>query len=339
MFAVLLEIDGSLGEGGGQILRSSLALSLVTGTPFRLKRIRAGREKPGLARQHLTSVMAAAEVGRAEVDGAAVGSQDLTFRPGRVSAGRFEFKIGTAGSTTLVLQTVLPALVRAEEPSTVIVEGGTHNTKAPPVDFLTGTFLPLVGKMGPRVSLELERHGFYPQGGGRITAMIEPASLRPLELLERGPVRSTRAVAIVSRLPRHVAERELAVVGNDLGWTDLTVQELDGPGQGNVLLLVIETDGVTETISAIGERGMPAERVADAACAEARRYLDSGVPVGEHLADQLMLPLALAGGGRYVTLAPTPHTTTHAEVIGKFLGVRPSITEAADGRFLVTVRP
>ena len=178
---MLIRIDGSFGEGRGQILRTSLSLSLLTGTPFRIDGIRAGREKPGLLRQHLTAVLAAAEVSEATVDGATLGSTSLTFTPGPVRAGEYKFAVGTAGSGTLVFQTVLPALMMANASSHVVIEGGTHNMAAPPYDFLARTFVPVVERMGPRLRLQLERYGFYPAGGGRFVAEIEPVrGLKPL---------------------------------------------------------------------------------------------------------------------------------------------------------------
>src|SRR5262245_11938020 len=172
----MLTIDGSVGEGGGQILRSALSLSLVTGTPFRIDNIRGNRRKPGLLRQHLTAVEAAAAVGGAEVQGAVIGGGTLVFRPGHVRPGRYAFSVGTAGSATLVLQTILPALVTARSPSEVRIEGGTHNPLAPPFDFLAEVFLPLLERSGVRARATLERHGFHPAGGGSLSVTIEPPS-------------------------------------------------------------------------------------------------------------------------------------------------------------------
>ncbi|HZL36037.1 MAG TPA: RNA 3'-terminal phosphate cyclase [Tepidisphaeraceae bacterium] len=198
----LILIDGSQGEGGGQILRSALALSMLTGKPFRIENIRANRNKPGLMRQHLTAVNAAAAVCSANVSGAAIGSRELAFEPGAVRAGEYTFSVGSAGSTTLVLQTVLPPLLVAAGRSTLALEGGTHNIHAPPVDFLEYAFLPLVNRMGPRVSVTLERAGFYPAGGGRILAAIEPAEkLSPISILERGEIHHRMAKAICAGLP------------------------------------------------------------------------------------------------------------------------------------------
>src|SRR5438874_10033599 len=197
----MLIIDGSEGEGGGQILRTSLALSLVTGQPFRIERIRAKRQKPGLLRQHLTGVEAARTVGCAEVVGGALNSQTLEFRPGVVTPGNYRFAVGTAGSATLVLQTVLPSLLTASGTSTLTLEGGTHNPLAPPFDFLARSFMPLIHRMGPSVELELRAAGFYPAGGGRFHTRIEPAKrLFPLVLNERGAIRTRRATVWLSKL-------------------------------------------------------------------------------------------------------------------------------------------
>ena len=210
-------IDGSFGEGGGQILRTALSLSLSTGTPFRIQNIRAGRERPGLLRQHLTAVLAASEIGEAQVEGAVLGSTEVTFTPATVRSGEFHFAVGTAGSGTLVFQTILPALMRAAAPTRVVIEGGTHNFAAPPFDFLDRTFLPLIARMGPRVSVKLERYGFYPAGGGRFVAEIEPCrSLTPIYLGVRGEIRSKRVRAIVANLSRRIAEREIENVASML---------------------------------------------------------------------------------------------------------------------------
>src|SRR5271170_6390646 len=215
----MIEIDGSEGEGGGQILRSALSLSMCTDQPFRLKNIRAKREKPGLMRQHLTALLAAAAICDASVTGADVGSGEITFRPGRVKPGDYQFAIGTAGSCTLVLQTLLPPLLTAAVPSAVRITGGTHNKASPPVDFLQRTYLPLVERMGPKVQLELVRHGFYPRGGGEILARVTPsARLSSLSLLERGARNGGYAEAHIAGIPMHVASRELEIVGKMLNW-------------------------------------------------------------------------------------------------------------------------
>lgn len=321
----MIEIDGSQGEGGGQILRTSLALSLVTRQPFRLVNIRARRAKPGLMRQHLTAVQAAQQVGNATVRGAAIGSAVLTFEPGPVAAGTYFIQIGTAGSTTLVLQTVLPPLLACGGESRLRIEGGTHNMMAPPFDFLERSFAPLLNQTGADVRLTLHRHGFFPAGGGAISAEImPPGSPCPLNLLERGRLVSRSARALVSQIPGHVAERELAIVRDRLGWSpgDLhAVRVRDARGPGNVLMLEAAYEHVTEVVTAFGEKGVSAERVARAACDEMDRYLESDAPVGPHLADQLLLPMALRAGGAFRATELTPHTLTNIEIIRRFLDI------------------
>jgi RNA 3'-terminal phosphate cyclase (ATP) len=308
----VITIDGSFGEGGGQILRSSLALALVTGTPVTIEHIRARRTKPGLRPQHLTAVRAAAEVGQAEVEGDAVGSQRLVFRPQAAHPGAYHFRIGTSGSTTLVLQTVLPALLVAAGPSQVTLEGGTHNPLAPPFEFFARTYLPVLRQMGHIVEARLERHGFSPAGGGRLTVSVEPAAeWRGFDLLQRGRLLGRRVRALVASLPEHIGERECATAVRKLGLRrdEAAVELIDGSsGPGNVLLIELEFEHVCEVISGFGKRGVKAEKVAADACREARRFLDADVPVGEHLADQLLLPLAIgaargSGGGCFRTFA------------------------------------
>ncbi|MDP2342771.1 MAG: RNA 3'-terminal phosphate cyclase [Deltaproteobacteria bacterium] len=323
----MIEIDGSQGEGGGQILRTALALSVVSGKAFRIDRIRAGREKPGLMRQHLTCVQAAADVAAAVVVGASVGSTAVTFTPGPARHGDRTFSIGTAGATALVLQTVLPPLLVVAGRSRLIFEGGTHGKMAPPADFIERAFLPLLRKMGAKVSVVVEKRGFYPAGGGRVVVDVEGGHrLSALRLLERGRLVRAHARALVSNLPENVGHREVTVLRGrlpDLGLTrdDVEVVDVAGPGPGNALVLDLEFDELTEVISAIGERHKKAEAVAADVVAEAKAFLEAGVPVGAHLADQLLIPMALGSGGAFRTLALTPHTSTNIDVIRRFLDV------------------
>ncbi len=337
----MIAIDGTSGEGGGQILRTSLALSVVTGKPFRISSIRGRRERPGLRRQHLTAVLAAARVGAAHVQGAELGSRELRFEPSTICPGEHRFAVGTAGSAGLVLQTVLPALLVASTPSRLVLEGGTHNPGAPPFDFLARVYLPLIGRLGPALTTRLERTGFYPAGGGRFTVEVEPAPrLEPLHLSERGCVLARRARVLSARLPAHVARREQDTVARVTGWDRgmVTIDEVhDSAGPGNAVMLEVESEHVTELFSAFGARGVPAEAVATMAAEQALAYLASGVPVGPQLADQLLLPLALAGGGSFVSVAPTLHATTNADVIARFLDVRVSFTELAPSRWRVEI--
>jgi RNA 3'-terminal phosphate cyclase (ATP) len=336
----MLVLDGSQGEGGGQILRSALGLSLLTGAPFRIDNIRAGRPRPGLMRQHLTAVEAAAALSNAEVSEAAVGARSLYFRPGKVRGGDHRFSVGTAGSTTLVLQTVLPALITAPEASTLVLEGGTHNPSSPPFEFLTRAFLPLLARMGPRVTVTLERPGFYPAGGGHLRVAIAPCvRLQPIALEERGAIVARRARAIVSNLPRSIAEREIGRLAERLGWetSAFSIDRVDSAGPGNIVLVELESEQVTEVFVGFGEKHLRAEVVADQAAEEVTAYLAAGVPVGPHLADQLVLPLALAGGGSFRTVAPTNHTRTQLAVVQRFLEVSPRLAEVGDGSWRFAV--
>ena len=328
----MLVIDGSRGEGGGQILRTALSLSLLTNTPFRIENIRAGRAKPGLLRQHLTAVQAACAISSSHAAGGRIAARELTFTPRPVKGGTYRFAIGTAGSATLVLQTILPPLLAAAEPSTLTLEGGTHNPFAPPFDFLEKVFLPLVSRMGPRVTARLERPGFYPAGGGLFTVAIEPAALRPLELTSRGALTRTSARAFVSSLSPRIGHRELEVVSRLLGLprSDTRFETVRSAGPGNVVMIEVESANVTELFCGFGERGVPAEAVAEKAANEALRYLASGAPVGEHLADQLLLPMVLAKGGAFVTLPLSLHATTNLDVIEAFTGRRPRVVPAGE---------
>jgi RNA 3'-terminal phosphate cyclase (ATP) len=326
-------IDGSRGEGGGQVLRTSLALALIYGKPLTLRRVRAKRKRPGLLRQHLTALRAAAEISGADVDGATLGSPEIAIRPKAIRHGDYRFAIGSAGSTMLVLQTVLWPLLCAPGRSRLRLEGGTHAAMAPPFEFIDGVLAPLLRRMGAAIEVRLGRHGFYPAGGGIVEIEVEGGhTWRPLELRERGELGSRQAVALVANLSRDVGVRELGVVEERLGWSgaDLELREVDSPGPGNALLLRVDGVGCSEMCSGFGAIGTRAEAVARSAVEEMRAYLASGVPVGRHLADQLLIPMTLAGGSTIRTLRPTLHTTTNAEVIGAFVDKPPEI-ERHDG--------
>lgn len=328
-----IQLDGSQGEGGGQILRSALSLSMITGQPFVIERIRAGRKKPGLLRQHLTAVQAAAAVCGATVEGAVLGSPCLSFTPGPIRGGDYRFAIGSAGSCTLVLQTILPALWFADGPSSLSVSGGTHNPAAPPADFLIRSWLPLMRRMGVEMEIELLRHGFYPAGGGEVRATVRPVQAwQPMHLNTRGDLRVVQAIGVVAGLPAEIAKREMQRAASQLGVLDEVLRVLPAnEGPGNVLMLALEYPEVTEIFSVCGERGVPAETVADRAAYLARRYRDSGAPVGEHLADQLLLPMALAGAGSFTAQVLSSHTRTNVEVIGRFLAVPLRLVPAEAG--------
>lgn len=343
----LIEIDGSHGEGGGQILRTALSLSLRTGVPFRLCNVRANRDKPGLRPQHLVAVTAAAYLGGASVKGAEVGSRELEFVPqlfgAGIPAGDYRFDIGTAGSAPLVLQALLPALLAAPAFSTVTIVGGTYNSKAPPFDYIARVFAPIVSRLGARLSVRMDRAGFFPMGGGQLFAEITPCTkLEYLDLRERGTIVSRRATACLARLPNHIADRELATLRAKLGWpaSCFSVREIArSHSAGNVVLVEIESEHATELFSAIGERGVPAEQIAAQVAEEALAYLEAEVPVGEHLADQLILPLCLGHGGVFRTTAPSLHTRTQIDIVRRFLpGAEIAVKEESARVFLIEVR-
>ncbi|WP_028582661.1 RNA 3'-terminal phosphate cyclase [Desulfogranum japonicum] len=328
----VVEIDGSLGEGGGQVLRTCLGLSLVTGKPFTITNIRAGRRKPGIMRQHLTAIQAATQIGEAEVRGAKVGGLELEFCPCIIKPGNYHFSIGTAGSCTLVLQAILPALMVADGASEVILEGGTHNPMAPPYDYLANTFLPVLSKMGVEAGVKLDRPGFYPAGGGRMLIQIQPPKrLQPIVLDQRSDVEIS-ARGVCAELPGHIAKREMDVVQRRLGLAEEQVElcQLDKYGPGNYLALYVRSEELTETFSGFGEKNISAEKVAGRVVKEVQRYLASGAPVGPYLADQLLIPMALAGGDRFRTSGLTAHALTNMDVITKFLPCRFDVQEVDD---------
>lgn len=338
----MLEIDGALGEGGGQILRTSLALSMCLSKPFKIVNIRATRKKPGLRPQHLAAVNAAAEISHASVEGAERGSQQLIFHPHGIFPGHYDLSIGTAGSTTLVLQTVLPALMLADSPSSLNLEGGTHNPLAPPFDFLEQAFLPLINRMGPTVTTILERPGFFPKGGGRFRASIQPtARLKPLSLLERGKILQQRAEILLAHLPEHIAERERSVIAEGLHIADdcLTIRlDHSAFGPGNVVTVIVKSENITEVFTGFGERGVPAEVVASKVVKAVKHYLSAGIAVGPYLADQLLLPIALTAEGSFLTSKPSLHTLTNISIIEQFMGTHFTLHEASPGVWQIDLK-
>ena len=341
-----ITIDGSRGEGGGQIVRSSLALAMLTSTPIRIENIRSKRKKPGLGNQHLTAVNAAIQISGSTCDGASVGSQQLEFYPGAVKAGHFEFRIHTAGSATLVLQTVLPALMVADGDSSLSVIGGTHNPLAPTADFLSRAYLPLVNRMGPRVELELDRYGFYPAGGGRIRCRVFPHSFRGLHIPTRGKTIKRSACAMVANLPRHIAERECATLERKSKWPSacFTAKEVESNGPGNVVTMAIDSEHISEVFTGFGQRGVAAESVATNVWRSVKRYQELGVPVGEYLADQIILPMALAAHvdgqqSSFNTMELSKHATTHIGLLRQFLKVRIDVSTVSKDDVTVSVAP
>ena len=335
----MIRIDGS--QGGGQILRSSLTLSLITGKPFYIKQIRGQRPKPGLKRQHLTCVQAAMEISGGSADGHALESQELIFHPGKVRAGNYHIRISTAGSTTLVFQTILLPLLLADKQSVVVIEGGTHNPMAPPVDFLEAVYLPILHAMGAQVCLSMDRHGFAPAGGGQITARVRPSALTPVDLLERGVLESISGRVLSAHLDLSVAKREVAAITKLLGVEKDAVEVkviTDSAGPGNAVLIDGRWAQGRELVIAYGERGRSGEVVVRDAVKDFTRYKNATAPVGRCLADQLLLPFAVAGGGSFRTLPLSNHFETNRSVIEAFLPVRIETTEESRSSVLVEIR-
>ncbi len=320
-------IDGSAGEGGGQILRSSLTLSMTTGTPFVLERIRAGRKKPGLMRQHLASVKIAALLCGATVSGAELGSERLVFRPGPVAAGDHVIDVGSAGAVGLVLQTIALPLALAAGASRITVRGGTHALWAPPYPFLEQAWLPLVRRAGAQLGVELVTAGFYPAGGGEVVMTASPAPmLMPLHLGETGVIGTLALRAIVANLSESIARRELSAAAEFLKDmpVELASESVAGAGPGNAMWLAArdEATGICNVFTGIGDVGVRAEDVGRRVAEAFRAWQASGTSVEPHLADQIMLPIALAGAGSFTTNELTLHARTNIEVIRAFTGRR-----------------
>ncbi|MBU4447762.1 MAG: RNA 3'-phosphate cyclase [Proteobacteria bacterium] len=319
----MLSLDGSYGEGGGQILRTALALAALTGVPVRIERIRARRSKPGLRPQHLTAVQAVARVSQAEVTGAHLGSQALTFRPRTPQGGHYRFdvaeKTGSAGAVTLVAQALLPPLVKVKSPATVILKGGTHVPWSPPAHYLSQVFLPALAVMGAEVEMALEHWGWYPRGGGEVRLTISGA--RPLIGVQwHTPAKSSafRALSAAAKLPEHVARRQAARLTARL---DATVPVEIIPAGGLDPGSLVFVWGPQAGFAALGARGKPAEQVADEAAEAYLAFRASGAALDRHLADQILIYLALAKGpSRFTTEAVTSHLLTNVWVIEQFLG-------------------
>jgi RNA 3'-terminal phosphate cyclase (ATP) len=334
--SAIVHLDGSQGEGGGQILRTSLALSLLTGKAFHLHNVRAGRSRPGLQPQHLACVRAAAAVGQAQTVGASRNSTELHFEPGPVKAGRYTFDVGTAGATGLVLHTIyLPLALRGEAASEVAITGGTHVPHSPCFHFLDATWRPYLELCGLSIRLRMDRPGFYPRGGGRIVAFIQPApQVQPIRLGEPAAVSVAGGFSAVAGLEAGIARRQARRAETRLRdrlKIDLELQNWEG-GPGTVLAVQLDSRPAPTLFFGLGERGKRAERVADEAIEQVRAYLDSGpAGVDPHTADQLVLPLALAPGpSEYRVAEVTRHLTTNIAVIRQLLE-RDILCEGAEG--------
>jgi RNA 3'-terminal phosphate cyclase (ATP) len=336
----MIEIDGSFGEGGGQVLRTSLTLSAITGQLVHIYNIRAARPKPGLQAQHLTSVRAAAATCGAELKGDALGSQSLVFRPTHPpQAGEYVFDVtearesGSAGATTLILQTVLLPLAKAGGESHLTIRGGTHAPFSPPFPYIRHVYLPTLWRMGIRAQIDLHRYGWYPAGGGEITLTIQPSpdELAPLTLTERGELRKVWGIAAVSNLPSHIAQRMASRAANVLkdagikSHVEAAHVEATGPGVG--LFLFAEYEHSMAGFTAYGRKGLPSEQVAGLACGHLLAHYQSSAATDMHLADQLVLPTVLAANSqpgmqrpsRWTTCRVTQHLLTNIWVVHQFL--------------------
>jgi len=339
--AELLRLDGSEGEGGGQILRSALALSVITRRPFEIFNIRARRKKPGLRPQHLACVKAAAKLSRAELHGATIGSTNLRFVPRDLKPGSYRLEIGTAGSTALLLHTLYLPLALAGSRSVLTLGGGTHAPFSPSFHYLERQWAPFLGTLGIEVELTLASAGYYPEGGGEVRAKILPArSISGLRLTERGELERLEGISGISGLPRSIAHRQrdqalrrLRAAGLSAG---IEVREFPSRGKGTFLLLLsTHAGGGRACYCALGARGKRAERVADEACDRLLAFLGTAGVVDEHLADQLLLPLALAREpSEFTTPRVTGHLVTNARVIERFVDARIVVhgQEGAEGR-------
>jgi RNA 3'-terminal phosphate cyclase (ATP) len=341
----MIEINGSLGEGGGQVLRSALSLSAITGKAVHLTNIRANRQKPGLQPQHLAAVRAAAAVSGGTVRGAALNSQQIVFEPQALHAGRYRFDIGTAGAATLVLQTVFLPLALANGSSTLTISGGTHVPFSPSYHYIERQWLPLLLSSGFWARISLEQAGFYPEGGGEIQAQIRQAQeIHPIDQMERGRLVRIRGLSAAANLDDNIARRQklqalrrLEPICVD---SKIETARLPSPGKGTTLLVQAEFEHSICCYSSLGAPGKRAEHVANEAVDALERFLATDGAVDEYLADQLLLPLAFASGpSRFRTARVTRHLLTNAQVLSYFLPASVEIEGQEGQPGTVTISP
>jgi RNA 3'-terminal phosphate cyclase (ATP) len=341
----MIKIDGSLGEGGGQILRSSLTLSLITGKGVQISNIRTKRKNPGLQHQHLCAVKAVHSIGRGEIEGAELGSTQLTYQPDTIHSGQYKFDIKTAGATTLVLQTIILPLSLANSKSHVKISGGTHVPWSPSFHFLDMQWLPYMTRLGFNIHISLDQAGFYPQGGGLIQSKTTPVEhIKPITIEERGDLIQIRGISAVANLDRSIAERQrnqvLRRLGDKYRLNDIRIKQLPSRYKGTILILLAEFESSTCCYFSLGKRGKPAEQVADDAVNEMESFMDTDGVMDEYLADQLLLPLAIANGPSiFKTPRVTSHLLTNAEVIKSFIDLTIFISGDLGNPGIVSVVP
>jgi len=341
----MIELDGSIGEGGGQVLRSALTLSILTETDLRITNIRSRRSKPGLRPQHHKAVDAAAKISRAEVSGNVLGSTEIEFYPHEVRSGRYKLDIGTAGSTSLVLQTVFLPLSKPRSASTIIISGGTHVPWAPCFHYLDLNWMSFLDRMGFNAKLSLEQAGYYPKGSGRISATICPAQeIKPLQLINRGELKRISGLSAVSNLNMEIAYRQRRQALKDLEqyapYANIDVVSLPSRYKGTMLLILAEFQHSQCCFYSLGALGKPAERVADETCQNFMKFMSTDGSIDEHLADQLLIPLCLANDKSIVrTSKVTRHLLTNAQIIREFLPTTIEVTGEIGNPGTIHIQP
>ena len=341
----MINIDGSIGEGGGQVLRTCLSLSLITGQAFHISNIRSGRPRPGLRAQHLSAVEVAVKIGKADVDGAELNSTSVSFAPKLIQPGRYQCDIGTAGSTSLVLQTIFLPLSMGGAASSISISGGTHVPWSPSFDFMVQHWLWWLRKIGFDISLKLELAGFYPQGGGLIHASLRPTnSISPLNLTQRGKLLRIRGMSTVANLDRRIAERQrkqvLRRLGDKYPLSDIRISELPSRFKGTTICLICEFEHSQSCYFTLGEPGKPAEQVANEVANSIESFLSTDAAVDEFVADQILLPLSFATSrSTFSTAKITRHLITNSEIIQKFLPIKIQISRDTGSPGVVSIDP